>query len=109
MSVPELLGKLKAVDSVTVYRTLATFVKKGMVHRVRSDDRSWLFAIGSRKHDHGHRHPHFVCEKCGKVECLEGSVVPETFVPGLKIDRTYQVQYAEVVVHGRCPSCPVVP
>jgi Fur family ferric uptake transcriptional regulator len=105
MSVPQILGKLKGVDSVTVYRTLNTFVKMGLVHKVRSEDRSWLFAMGPAQKAHEHKHPHFVCESCGKVECLEGSVIPDAFVSSLGVKRTYTVNYPEVVLHGTCPAC----
>ena len=105
MSVPQILGKLKSVDSVTVYRTLGTFVEKGIVHRIRSEDRSWLYAIGSAHKTHEHKHPHFVCEECGKVECLEQSVIPQDFVKSLGVERDYSVSYPEVVLHGTCPSC----
>lgn len=103
MSVPQILGKLKGVDSVTVYRTLNTFVKKGLVHRVKSDDRSWMYAMGPKLAEH--EHPHFVCESCGKVECLEDSVIPDSFVKSLSVDRDYRVTYPEVVLHGTCPTC----
>jgi len=105
MSVPQILGKLKGVDSVTVYRTLNTFVKKGLVHRVKSEDRSWLFAMGPAQKAHEHKHPHFVCEGCGKVECLAGSMIPDSFVTNLGVKKDYLVSYSEVVLHGTCPAC----
>lgn len=105
MSVPQILGKLKGVDSVTVYRTLNTFVEKGLVHRVKSEDRSWLFAMGPAQKAHEHKHPHFVCENCGKVECLAGSVIPDAFVANLGVKKDYSVTYSEVVLHGMCPAC----
>jgi Fe2+ or Zn2+ uptake regulation protein len=41
MNVPQILAKMRgAVDTVTVYRTLHTFVRKKLVHRVRGEDRS---------------------------------------------------------------------
>lgn len=105
MSVPQLLGKLRGVDSVTVYRTLNTFVEKGIVHRVRSEDRSWLYALGPAQKAHEHKHPHFVCERCGKVECLEGSIIPDDFIERLGVQKQYLVTYPEVVLHGTCPNC----
>jgi len=105
MSVPEILGKLKRVDTVTVYRTLNTFVRKKMVHRVRSEDRSWLYATTDSHAQPKHLHPHFVCENCGKVECLEGAEIPESFIESLHVDRGYSVTYPEVVLHGTCPRC----
>lgn len=105
LSVTQILGKLRGVDSVTVYRTMETFEKKGIVHKVRSDDRSWLYAIGSAEKTHEHKHPHFVCDDCGKVQCMETAVIPDEFVAGLKLERGFEVTYPEVVLHGVCPNC----
>ena len=49
--VPQILAKLKGVDSVTVYRTLGTFARKGLVHRVRGEDRTWMYALGGTADD----------------------------------------------------------
>src|SRR5262245_35435870 len=85
ISVPQIVGKLKGVDIVTVYRTLNTFVRKGLVHRVRGEDRSWRYAASPSEPHAEHRHPHFVCEECGKVECLQKSVIPGDFVSTLGV------------------------
>jgi Fur family ferric uptake transcriptional regulator len=106
MSVPQMLAKLKGVDTVTVYRTLHTFVRKKLVHRVRGEDRSWLYAVENAEPSKlVHQHPHFVCDTCGSVECLEDSRVPERFVRSLGVGPKYQVSYSEVVLHGVCPRC----
>ncbi len=107
MDVPGILAKLPAyTDAVTVYRTLNTFTKKQMVHRVRGEDRSWRYAIGEADVDRrAHRHPHFVCESCGKVECLKDAEIPRAFVRSLHLDERYAVSYPEVVLHGVCPKC----
>lgn len=107
MSVPQILGKLRgSVDTVTVYRTLNTFARKRLVHRVRGEDRSWLYAasdaIDARPQ---HLHPHFVCDACGKVECLGGAEIPRTLVASLDVSPGYDVSYPEVVLHGTCPRC----
>jgi Fe2+ or Zn2+ uptake regulation protein len=107
IDVPQILAKLPAfTDAVTVYRTLNTFTRKKMVHRVRGEDRSWRYALGdTTNHRHAHRHPHFVCESCGKVECLNDAEIPTTLVKTLKLDNRYAVSYPEVVLHGVCPRC----
>ncbi len=96
-------------DAVTVYRTLNTFVRKKLVHRVRGEDRTWRYAAGAAKEASVHQHPHFVCEQCGRVECLEGAQVPAPLVPSLKIGKAYAIRYAEVVLHGTCPRCRTTP
>jgi len=109
MSVTQILAKLKGVDTVTVYRTLNTFVRKKLVHRVRGEDRSWLYALGSQsdRPPERHLHPHFVCDSCGKVECLGDAEIPPTFVRSLGVKPEYDVSYPEVVLHGMCPKCHV--
>jgi Fur family ferric uptake transcriptional regulator len=107
MSVPKILAKMKgSVDTVTVYRTLHTFVRKKLVHRVRGgEDRSWLYALSSSTQKPEHLHPHFVCDRCGKVECLDNAKIPAAFVASLGVNSGYDVQWPEVVLHGMCPKC----
>jgi Fur family ferric uptake transcriptional regulator len=102
----EVLEKLPPhTDAVTVYRTLNTFTGKGIVHRVRGEDRVWRYALGDSHTPAAHQHPHFVCESCGKVECLREATIPATFIASLTIAPKYTVHYPEVVLHGTCPRC----
>jgi Fe2+ or Zn2+ uptake regulation protein len=107
LDVPQILAKLPDhTDAVTVYRTLNTFTRKKLVHRIRGEDRSWRYALGNSEAAHPeHRHPHFVCETCGKVECLKDADIPPSFVRSLGVAPRYQVSYPEVVLHGTCPRC----
>ena len=106
LDVPALLERLpKHTDGVTVYRTLGTFTRKKLVHRVRGEERSWRFAIGPSDRGPAHRHPHFVCEQCGKVECLSTAVVPPSLGKTLKLKADYNIDYTEVIVHGSCADC----
>ncbi len=106
MDVPQIVAKLPDhTDAVTVYRTLNTFTRKKLVHRVRGEDRGWRYALGSPGPAPEHRHPHFVCEDCGKVECLDDADIPGGFVRSLGVAAKYQVRYSEVVLHGLCPKC----
>ena len=86
LDVPTLVGRLPdETDAVTVYRTLNTFTRKKLVHRVRGRERSWLYALGRSTADEPatHRHPHFVCDDCGSVDCLNGATIPTTLVKSL--------------------------
>ena len=106
LSAQELLARLpEATDTVTVYRTINTFVRKHMVQRVRGDDRTWRYEL-SHGHEAAHGlHPHFVCRECNRVLCIKEATLPAKFVPNLRLGAAYQVDYAEVVLHGICPSC----
>ena len=103
----EILEKLPPkTDAVTVYRTLNTFTAKGVAHRIRGEDRVWRYALGGGDaHETVHHHPHFVCECCGKVECLKQAQIPPAFVASLGVGEKYAIRYPEVVLHGICPRC----
>jgi Fe2+ or Zn2+ uptake regulation protein len=102
----EILEKLPPhTDAVTVYRTLNTFTTKHVLHRVRGEDRVWRYALGDPHETAAHQHPHFVCEECGKVECLRDAEIPEGFVRSLGVHGTYAIRYPEVLLHGLCPKC----
>ena len=106
LDVPGILAKLPGqTDAVTVYRTLNTFTRKHLVHRVRGEDRGWRYAAGRSDDTPSHRHPHFVCDDCGKVECLTQASIPVGFVRQLGVGDAYTVSYPEVVLHGLCPRC----
>ncbi len=106
VSVSEILGHMPDhTDAVTVYRTLNTFIKKKLIHRIVGEDREWRYALGGRMQKKQHQHPHFVCEDCGTVECLISSAVPKNLIDRLKIAANYTVTYSEVVLHGLCPKC----
>jgi len=93
-------------DAVTVYRTLNTYTRKNVLHRVSGEDRVWRYALGDPHAESGvHQHPHFVCEECGKVECLREAEIPHHFVTTLGVPATYAIRYPEVVLHGICPKC----
>lgn len=107
LGVQQVLERLpEHTDTVTVYRTLNTFTEKKVVHRVRGEDRTWRYALGGDSPEKtAHTHPHFVCDACGTVECLERSEIPATLVRSLKVADRYEVRYPEVVLHGTCPNC----
>jgi len=106
LGVPEILSRLAAgTDIVTIYRTLNTFSESKIVHRIRAEDRSWRYAFGESEKQTAHTHPHFVCDECGKVECLADAAVPSNLVPSLRINRKYTVRFPEVILHGVCPKC----
>lgn len=90
-------------DRVTVYRTLKTFLDKGMIHKVLDDGGSLKYALCSdRCHDnkHKHDHVHFKCTECGQTSCLD-----EVDVPRLKLPKGYQAKEINLLVQGTCEKC----
>jgi Fur family ferric uptake transcriptional regulator len=107
LAVPDMLRRLpRDTDAVTVYRTLNTFTRKKLVHRVRGEDRTWRYALSAvETKPPQHQHPHFVCSDCGTVQCLTGARIPASLIRMLGVGDGYDLSYAEVVLHGRCPKC----
>jgi Fur family transcriptional regulator, ferric uptake regulator len=90
-------------DRVTVYRTLQTFVEKGIIHTIPTADNSILYALCKDECTEGHHHDHhvhFVCQQCSNTICLEDITVPE-----VKLPDGYQATQVEVVVNGICKDC----
>jgi Fur family transcriptional regulator, ferric uptake regulator len=90
-------------DRVTVYRTLQTFVDKGIIHHIPTTDNSILYALCKDNCEAGHHHDnhvHFVCDECNKTICLE-----EVTVPQVKLPKGFTPNHAEMVVSGICGDC----
>lgn len=105
LDAPSIVGKIKSpIDTVTVYRTLNTFTRKKLVHRVSSDG-GWRYALGRADDTPSHQHPHFICDECGAVDCLSASSIPASLVRSLDVAGEYLVRYPEVMLHGLCPKC----
>ncbi len=90
-------------DRVTVYRTLQTFVEKGIIHTIPTADNSIRYALCKDDCAEGHHHDqhiHFVCTNCKNTYCLDDIVTPE-----IKLPKGYSSEHIEVVVEGVCIKC----
>lgn len=94
----------RSCDRVTIYRTLSTFMEKGLVHKVLDHSGVTKFALctsecgesGSHKHDH----IHFTCTNCGKTLCVDDVAIPSlTLPPG------YLAKEVNVLIQGTCANC----
>jgi Fur family ferric uptake transcriptional regulator len=90
-------------DRVTVYRTLQTFVEKGIIHTIPTADNSIRYALCKDDCAEGHHHDqhiHFVCTNCRNTYCLDDIVTPD-----IKLPKGYSSSHIEVVVEGICKDC----
>ncbi|MBM3414656.1 MAG: transcriptional repressor [Bacteroidetes bacterium] len=90
-------------DRVTIYRTLQTFLDKGIIHAIPSAGNAVRYALcqgqcGPGHHDH--QHIHFICSRCKHTFCLDHSVTPDLHLP-----KGYQAQDIDVLVKGVCQQC----
>lgn len=92
-----------SLDRVTVYRTLQTFVEKGIIHLIPTTDNSIKYALCKNDCAPGHHHDnhvHFICDECEKTICLD-----DVTIPAVKLPRGFTPQHAEMVVTGLCVDC----
>ena len=90
-------------DRVTVYRTLQTFLEKGIIHTIPTPDNSVLYALCKDNCSEGHHHDnhvHFVCRQCSKTICLDDVLIPEVKLPVGFLPSEFQM-----VVTGLCNEC----
>jgi Fur family transcriptional regulator, ferric uptake regulator len=89
-------------DRVTIYRTLQTFVEKGIVHTIPTADNSIKYAL-CKECEEGHHHDdhvHFICTNCQKTICLDDIVSPQINLPA-----GYEAENVQVVINGVCKDC----
>lgn len=104
LSFKYLENELREYDRVTLYRTLYSFIDKGMLHRIPNDSGATIYGLCSddcTAEEHKHDHIHFKCEKCGSVECLPAFHVPKMSIPG------YKIHSSDHIINGFCALCDV--
>lgn len=90
-------------DRVTVYRTLQTFVDKGIIHHIPTTDNSILYALCKDNCEAGHHHDnhvHFICDICNNTICLD-----DVIIPTVKLPKGFKPRRAEMMVNGVCGDC----
>ncbi|MEO6405586.1 MAG: transcriptional repressor [Ferruginibacter sp.] len=90
-------------DRVTVYRTLQTFVEKGIIHQIPTTDNNVLYALCKDNCPEGHHHDnhvHFICCNCEKTICLDDVTVPD-----VKLPKGFKPLQSAMTVTGICDEC----
>lgn len=92
-------GEIGTVSRQAVYDTLGVLVEKNMIRRIQPA------GSPARYEDRvGDNHHHLICRGCGKtfdIDCAVGAA------PCLEAgdDHGFEIDEAEVIFWGRCPSC----
>lgn len=92
----------QTIDRVTVYRTLRTFLDKGLIHKVLDDEGVAKYALCQEccSEGHNHEHVHFKCERCGQTQCLDDVEIPE-----IKLPKGFRSRQKNILIQGRCDRC----
>ncbi|MDD3079067.1 MAG: transcriptional repressor [Paludibacter sp.] len=105
LSLSDLENLLYPADRITIYRTLQTFVKNGIAHIIEHQHTGSVYALCPEGCTHGTHiddHPHFFCEKCGKIICTNDFSY-KLFQHNAA--SKYEVHKTEMTISGLCPEC----
>lgn len=91
-------------DRITLYRTIKSFIKNGVIHEIvmPGDIKKMALCDPVCDHDdglHEHNHIHFQCSNCEEVFCVEVDEFPEVNLPG------FNIKELEIQAKGICKNC----
>jgi len=101
----------QGLDRATVYRNLLDLARVGLARRTDLGDHVWRFEAvlrtaakaSAKKAGANEEHPHFLCNECGTVECLDDLTVQ--LGRSARAPRALRTHDIEILVKGRCDSC----
>ena len=87
-------------DKVTIYRTIESLLKAGLVHKAFIGKRAGHYELA---HNCSSKqcHPHFTCTGCGSTHCLTGVNMPMAKSP----HKGFIINRQQVHLEGLCPAC----
>lgn len=92
--------KKQMINLVTIYRTLASFEKVGILKLVDLHKDSAFYELGA------HHHHHIVCEKCGCVESFDDCDIKELSKKVLKNSSKFkEINQHSLEFFGVCKKC----
>lgn len=94
--------ELQDYNRITLYRTIKTFVEKGIIHEIAISGGVSNYATCKEEcttTNHQHHHIHFKCTKCEKIYCVAVKQFPDIELPD------YQIDNLEIQATGRCKNC----
>jgi len=103
ISSKKIQSELEDSDRITVYRTLKSFVDKGLVHEAFDGTDTPKYALCEDhcdEHSHHDQHIHFHCNYCDETFCVE-----EIEVPYITTPKGFEVKSTNIVLNGKCNNC----
>ncbi len=104
MQAKEILEAIRGrrrVNKVTVYRILEDFTQRGMVRRLSLDGRVSHYELACEHHP---PHPHFQCQTCREVQCLEPVPLARVWAE-LQGPVGNRADHIDIRVEGLCHKC----
>jgi Fur family peroxide stress response transcriptional regulator len=93
-----LSGRFPTLSLDTVYRTLATFARHGIIHKVETGESQARFEVAL------HRHHHLICRQCLEIIDFRWPVIDDAALP--EACRSWgRIESCSVVAYGICRKC----
>lgn len=93
--------KITAVNLVTIYRSLQQFCEKGLVQEFHGKESATKYEYI----DHNAKvHPHFQCEVCDRVICLE-KLNSDAMLYLSNMAQGHKVSTINITFNGICENC----
>ena len=90
-------------DRITIYRTLKTFEENGILHSIKGETEEIKYALCDEHCSPVHhidQHPHFQCQECKRVTCIDSQAIPKMELP-----KGYISKEMTMMIKGICPDC----
>jgi Fur family transcriptional regulator, ferric uptake regulator len=97
----EAIRTRRRVNKVTVYRILEDFHRRGMVRKLSLEGRVSHFELACEHHP---PHPHFQCQACREVQCLEPVALSRMWNE-LQGPVGNRADHIDIKVAGLCHKC----
>ncbi|WP_303811144.1 Fur family transcriptional regulator [Apibacter mensalis] len=102
LSLSDLESGFDYSDRTTLFRTLKTFEKKGLLHTI-NDGHITVYALcmdNCSEEQHADSHMHFCCKNCKKIYCMR-----TVRTPNINIPEGFIAEKLDIVIHGLCNDC----
>ncbi len=102
LSLTDFEKELHYADKTTLFRTLKTFLKKGLIHTIYDGSGSTKYALchESCSCSPDELHVHFLCNSCKQTFCLHDIPIPLMSLP-----KGFTLGGVNMVVKGICANC----
>ncbi len=90
--------RLPTVSIDTVYRTLTTLEKQGLITKVQTVESQARFEVTSKHHHH------LICDNCHEILDFHWKVFDESPLPD-EISDWGLIKHKKVILHGLCRKC----
>lgn len=95
----ELKKKKISMDRVTVFRTINSFVKSGLLNKLEFNEGKSRYELTINRHHH-----HLVCTKCGRVTCIDECNI-ESVENKISKENRFKITSHRVEFFGVCSTC----